>query len=242
MNLLPAACGGEAGLMTTTQITRRPETDPRNSRQKNPVAGALRPLVLDLGVPLGSYYVMRAAGVALVPALALSSVVPGARAVASLFRDRAVNGLAALIVIVNVVGIAVTFWSGDARLMLAKDAIISSTVGIAVLISVFAGRPLMTAALRPMMVKADAARDAAFARLSATSARFGRLERIFSGVWGLTLLAECVTRVICVFTLPVATMVWLSTVLTVGAVGIGIIAGAPVAHVMDEMIKDETGR
>jgi hypothetical protein len=242
MNLLPAACGGEAGLMTTTQIARKPETAPRNSRQKNPVAAALRPLVLDLGVPLGSYYLMRAAGLALIPALALSSVVPAARTVASLFRDRAVNGLAALIVIVNVVGIAVTFWSGDARLMLAKDAIISSTVGIAVLFSVFAGRPLMTAALRPMMVKADPARDTAFAKLSATSARFGRLERIFSGIWGLTLLTECVTRVICVFTLPVATMVWLSTVLTVGAVGIGIIAGAPAAHVMDEMIKDETGR
>lgn len=244
MNLLPAACGGEAGLMTTTQLTTlRPETAvPGNPRRKNPVIATLRPLVLDLGVPLGSFYLMRAAGVPLVPALALSSVLPAVRTITGLFRDRAVNGLAALIVIVNVVSIAVTFWTGDPRLMLAKDAVISSTVGIAVLISVFAGRPLMTAGLRPMMVKGNTARDTAFSKLSATSPRFGRLERIFSGIWGLTLLAECVTRLICAFTLPVTTMVWLSTVMTVGAIAFGIVAGGPVAHVMDEMIKDEAGR
>jgi hypothetical protein len=48
----------------------------------------LRPLILDLGVPLGSYYLMRAAGVALVPALAISSIIPAARTIAGLVKDR----------------------------------------------------------------------------------------------------------------------------------------------------------
>lgn len=229
--------------MTTTQITPQRPTSPQPPEAARPrsAATALRPLILDLGVPLGSYYLMRAAGVALIPALALSSIVPAIRTIAGLVRDRAVNGLAALIVVVNVVSIAVTFWAGDPRLMLAKDAAVSSTVGLAILVSVFAGRPLMTAGLRPMMTKGNAALDAAFGRLSATSPRFGRLERIFSAVWGITLLAECVTRVICTFTLPVTTMVWLSTVMTLGAIGAGIILGAPAAGSMRKMIEQEAG-
>jgi hypothetical protein len=236
--------------MTTTQIIPQPRTaakhlttDPAASgRPQHPAAAALRPLILDLGVPLGSYYLMRAAGVALIPALAISSILPAARTITGAIKDRKVNGLAALIVVVNVVGIAVTFLTGDPRLMLAKGAALSSTIGIALLISAFAGRPLMTAGLKPIMTRADAARTAAFDRLSASSPRFGRLELLFSATWGLVLLAECVTRVVCAFTLPVSTMVWLSTVMTLGAIGVGIIAGIPFSHAMDTMVKHEAGR
>jgi hypothetical protein len=221
--------------MTTTQITQP-------QHQQHPGAAVLRPLILDLGVPLGSYYLMRAAGVPLVPALALSSILPAARTISGLIRDRKVNGLAALIVIVNVVSIAVTFWTGDPRLMLAKEAAISSVIGIALLISAFAGRPLMSAALKPMLTRADAARVTACDRLCGTSPRFVRLERLFSATWGLVLLAECVVRVVCAFTLPVTTMIWLSTVMTMGAMVLGIIAGTPFSHAMDTMIKHEAER
>lgn len=206
------------------------------------MAAALRPLILDLGVPLGSYYLMRAAGVALIPALAISSIVPAVRTVAGLVKDRSVNGLAALIVVVNVVSIAVIFWTGDPRLMLAKEAVISSTIGLAILVSVFAGRPLMSAGLRPMIAKGDPGRDAAFGRLSAASPRFARLERLFSAIWAITLLAECATRVVCAFTVPVTTMVWLSTVMTLSAISAGIIIGAPVSGAMRRMVLQAAAR
>lgn len=122
MNLLPAAGVRQAGDMTTTQFSSQPLTTSGTRQARSGAAAALRPLILDLGVPLGSYYLMRAAGVALVPALAVSSIIPAVRTVAGLVKDRSVNGLAALIVVVNVVSIAVTFWTGDPRLMLAKDA------------------------------------------------------------------------------------------------------------------------
>lgn len=236
--------------MTTTQIIPQPRTaakhlatDPAASgRSQHPAAAVLRPLVLDLGIPLGSYYLMRAAGVPLVPALGLSSVLPAVRTILGLIKDRKINGLAALMVVVNVVGIAITFWTGDPRLMLAKEAVLSSTIGIALLVSAFVGTPLMTAGAKPMLTKADAARNAAFDRLSATSRRFGRLERLFSATWGLVLLSECVVRVVCAFTLPVATMVWLSTVMTVGAIVVGIVAGIPCTQAMDIMIRHEAGQ
>jgi hypothetical protein len=229
--------------MTTSETINQPTSQPdTHAKPKNPAATALRPLIVDVGIPLGSYYLMRHFGVGVVPALALSSIVPAVDSIVSLVKNRVVNGLALLMVAVNVVGIAVTFWSGDPRLMLAKEAAVSSTIGIALLISAFAGRPLMTAGLKPVLVKADAAKEAAFDRLRIQSPRFRRLERLFSAAWGAILLIDCVVRIICVFSLPVSTMVWLATVITLGAIGVGMMASGPFSAAMDKMVKLEAGR
>jgi hypothetical protein len=226
-------------MTTTTVLQARPAS--AGTRSSDGLRGALLPLVVDIAVPLGSYYLLRAAGCGLVPALALSSIAPAARTVFGLVKNRTVNGLAALIVTVNVVSIAISFWSGDPRIMLAKDGAVSSTIAIAILVSAFAGRPLMTAGLRPFIIKADAAKAAAFDRLLVSSARFRRLERTFSLIWGAALLAECATRVVCAFTLPVGTMVWLGTVIMLtaifGAMGIGGFCSIP----MENMVKLEAG-
>lgn len=219
--------------MTTTQITARPKTG---------AAAALSPLILDLGIPLGSYYLLRSVGVGLVMSLALSSVLPAARTITGAIRTRTVNGLAGLIVVVNVVSIALSFWTGDPRIVLAKDGAVSSTIGIAILVSVFVGRPLMSAALKPMLVKANPAKDAAFDRLSAESPRFRQLERMFSLVWGVTLLGECVLRVFLAFTLPVSTMVWLSTVMTIGAISVGMMVSGVFSVPIEKMVRQEASR
>jgi len=219
--------------MTTTQITVQPAS---------PAASALRPLIMDLGLPLGSYYLLRKLGVDLVPSLALSSVVPAVRTIIAAVRDRTFNGLATLIVAVNVVSIALSFWTGDPRIMLAKDGAVSSTVGIAILLSVLVGRPLMSAGLKPMIAKGQAAKVTAFDRLSATSSRFRRLERMFSLAWGVVLLSECAARAFCAFTLPVGTMVWLSTVMTLGAISVGIVVGSVFSVPMDMMVRREAAR
>jgi hypothetical protein len=226
--------------MTTTVMENRPVG--LGARSSGGLGSTLLPLVVDVAVPLGSYYLLRAAGCGLVTSLALSSIAPAARTVFGLVRNRTLNGLATLIVAVNVVSIAISFWSGDPRIMLAKDGVVSSTIGIAILISAFAGQPLMTAGLRPFLIKGDAAKEAAFNRLAASSPRFRRLERMFSLIWGVFLIGECVTRVICAFTLPVGTMVWLGTVIMLvaifGAMGICGFCSVP----MEIMVKKEAGK
>lgn len=219
--------------MTTTQLQARADNNP---------ASALRPLVLDIGIPLGSYYALHAAGCGVVLSLALASVFPAARSVVALIRDRKVNALAILIVVVNLVSMAISFSTGDPRLMLAKDSAVTSVIGIAIVISVLAGRPLMTAGMRPFLVKGNAIRETAFDRLLATSPRFRRLEKGFSLTWGFFLLAECVARVVCVYTLPVATMVWLSTVLMIAAIGLSIVASARFSGPMEKMVSLEASR
>lgn len=205
---------------------------------ENP-AKALRPLVLDIAVPLASYYVLHAAGCGVVESLVLASVLPAARSVFGLIRERKPNLLALLIVTVNLASMGLSLATGSPRLMLLKDSGITSVIGISIFVSVLVGRPLMTAGMRPFLVKNSARREAAFGRLAVTDDRFRRLEKLFSLTWGAVLLSECLIRAALVFVLPVGTMVWLSTVLSIVAVAIGIVASYRFSHPMEKMVDQE---
>jgi hypothetical protein len=234
--------------MTKTTNTGSQNSQDNQGKQQPSVLENLRPLIVDVAVPLGSYYFFKGAfGMSTFAALAWSSVVPAVRTVWSVVKERRVNGLAALILVVNVVGLALSFVSGDPRLMLAKDGAVSSTVGIGILVSVALGRPMMTAGLKPFLVKGDAAREAAWERLASgtavRSAEFLRKERVFSVIWGLVLVVECVARVVGAYTIPVATMVWLSSLLLVVAISLGmVVCGGAAAEPMACLITDEVKR
>ncbi|MFF7412253.1 VC0807 family protein [Streptomyces lydicus] len=210
----------------------------------NPLVKSLGPLIVDAGIPIASYFVLSDGfGLGTVAALGWSSVVPALRTVWGLVRSRAVNGLALLMLVVNVVGLATSVVAGDARLMMAKDSAVSSTVGIAILLSLRSRRPLMTAGLKPWVTKGSPAGNAAWDRLLAGSERFRRAERRFSAIWGGALLTECVLKVIGAYTLPVHTMVWLGTVLTVVFILLAmVIAGGSCAEPMEKMVKAESER
>jgi hypothetical protein len=191
---------------------------------------AFAPLIVDVALPLGSYYLFKNAfGTSTFAALAWSSVVPAVRTAWSAVKERKTNGLALLILVVNVVGLMLSFVSGDPRLMLVKDSGVSSTVGIGILVSVALGKPMMTAGLKPFLVKGDAVREAAWERLLSGSSAFRRSERVFSLVWGVVLLGECVVRIVGTYTLPVDTMVWLGSVIMIVAMALGMLVGGALA-------------
>ncbi|MFD5737993.1 VC0807 family protein [Streptomyces sioyaensis] len=202
------------------------------------------PLVVDAGIPLAMYYVLSDGfGLSEVAALAWSSVVPALRTVWSLVRRSGVNGLALLMLVVNAVGLATSAMTGDPRLMLAKDSVTSSAIGISMIVSVFLGKPLMTAGLKPFVTKGAPAGEAAWDRLMAASAPFRRAERRFSLIWGTVLLSECVVKAIGAYTIPVHTMVWLGTVLTLVAILLAmVLGGGSCADPMEKMVKAEVER
>ncbi|MFF4020186.1 VC0807 family protein [Streptomyces sp. NPDC001843] len=212
-----------------------------NTSKQNPFL----PLVVDVAVPLGSYYLCKDGfGTSTFAALAWSSAVPALRTGWSTLKERKTNGLAGLMLVVNVVSLLLSFVSGDPRLMLAKDSAVSSTVAIGILVSVVLGKPMMTAGLKPFLVKGDAAKEAAWQRLASGaavgSAVFLRRERAFSIVWGVVLFAECVVRIVGAYTLPVDTMVWLGGVILAVAVLVGILVGGALgAGPMEAMVRAE---
>ncbi|WP_427921797.1 VC0807 family protein [Streptomyces sp. cg40] len=210
------------------------------SRTKN-----LAPLLIDVAVPIGSYYLLKSGfGMGTVAALGWSSVVPAVRTVWGVVAERKVNAFAALILFVNVVGLSLSLVAGDPRLMLAKDSGVSSAIGIGVLVSVAMGRPMMTAGMKPWLVKGDPEREAVFERLLSGSPAFRRAERRFSLVWGVALLGECVARVVGAYTLPVDTMVWLGTVVMIGTMAVTVVvsgglAAGPMAEMMAAELKGQ---
>ncbi|MFE7705209.1 VC0807 family protein [Streptomyces sp. NPDC057486] len=201
------------------------------SAPRSALLDSVLPLLVDVGVPLVSYYALKAAGTGTFAALAWSSVVPVVRTVWGVARRRRLNGLAALMVTVNVVGLLTSLMVGDPRLMLAKDSGVSSIIGLVVLVSAWKGQPMMSAAVRPWLVKGDAAKDTAWQRLSAESAAFRRAEARFSAVWGAALLGECVVRTVGAYTVPVETMVWLGTVIMVATMVFGFLVSGRVGAV-----------
>src|SRR5262249_27317162 len=145
---------------------------PRSTGRGPGMGTALRPLLIDVGIPLGTYYLLRnALGVSLWLSLALSSIGPAVRAITGIVAERTVNLLAALMLAVNLAGIAVSFLTGDPRAMIAKDSIISSVIAFAILGSVVLRRPLMSAGLKPFMTRGEPRRTAAWDRLAAASPR-----------------------------------------------------------------------
>ena len=213
---------------------------PRSADRRD-LAAALRPLLVDVGIPVGTYYLLRNAfGVSLWLSLALSSIGPAVRAAAGLVAERKLNLLAVLMLAVSLAGIAVSFLTGDPRAMIAKDSIVSSVIAFTILGSVVLRRPLISAGLRPFMTRGEPRRTAAWDRLSTVSPRFRRLELLFSTIWGLALLAECAARLVGAYTLAVTTMVWLGTVMTLSALAVAIVAGGAAAGPIQKMIDAES--
>ncbi|MGW1841878.1 VC0807 family protein [Streptomyces sp. NPDC001966] len=229
-----------AATVTAPVVVAPAATAPHAPR--NALLDSLMPLLVDVAVPLASYYALKAAGLSTFAALAWSSVLPAVRTGWGVLRERRLNGLAALIVTVNVVSLLTSLMVGDPRLMVAKDSAVSSIIGLVILVTALKGQPMMTAGLRPVLVKGDAAKDAAWQRLSAGSAAFRQAEIRFSAVWGAALLGECVVRAVGACTLPVETMVWLGTVIMVVTMVFAFLVSGRVGAVpMQGMIAEETG-
>jgi len=219
----------------STEAAAAPQSD------RAALLGSLKPLAVDVVVPMVSYYVLsKGFGMSTLAALGWSSVLPALRTGWGVLRERRLNVLAAVILVVNMAGLLLSTVAGDPRLMLAKDSGVSSVVGISMLVSVLAGKPLLTTALKPFVTKGDAGRTAAWERLVARRGRFARAEGAFTAVWGLALVTECVVRIVGAYTLPVDTMVWLGNVILAGAVLVAVPVGGRLAVVpMERMVEEE---
>lgn len=228
MTAASAATAESTAAMTATATT---------AEQPHPLKQTLAPLVLDIAVPLGTYYLLHAGlGVGTAAALGLSSVVPAARTIFAAVAKRELNALAMLMLTVNIVAIALTFVSGNARLMLAKDSAVSSTIALGILWSVRSGKPMMSAGLKPFVTKGDARRTAAWDALRAESGEFRAKENLYSVIWGAWLLAECIARLVGAFVLPVSTMAWLGTVVLLVAIAGACVTGGAAVEPMEKLI------
>ena len=222
------------------QMAQHTANIPSTSRTEQSATSAA-PLLLDVGVPLGSYYLLHAGlGVSIMVSLTVSSAAPAARVVAGLLGKRRLNVLAALMLAMNIAGIGASFTSSNLLVIVAKSSALSDVSAIAILLSAGLGRPVTSDFLKPCMTSGSAAKTAAWDRLSAACPQFRHLEIRLSVVWGTALLADSYARLICAFTLSPVIMAWLSSVLNVAAVAVALAAGLAAVWPIREMIRSET--
>jgi hypothetical protein len=166
---------------------------------------------------LGPYLVYlvlhRWGGLSNLAALVAAAVASALLVVVSVVRTRQISPFAAVVFLTLVLGIAISLWTGDARLTLARDAVISGGLGLAMLISL-ATRPLMFSLM--WSLRADAGNLGQ--RWLEVPPETRRRMRVVTGAWGVGLITDAVVRVILVWSLTVeeaATAVTALTLVTV---------------------------
>jgi hypothetical protein len=165
------------------------------------------PLLLDVAVPLGSYYLMRHFGVAMVTALAISGLLPAIRVVWSIVRERTADGLALAVLALTVVSIPLAFITGSAKVLLVKDSLGTGPLGIWLIVSALIAKPAMAYGMRAFLARSEGS-AAAWEELTAGSSAFQACLKATTMVWGIGFIVECVVRVGLVLVLPVNTAVW----------------------------------
>jgi hypothetical protein len=172
---------------------------------QRPGSGSWVSLLVDIVVPVGLYYGLRAAGVGIYLALVASAVVPAGVAVVRLVRQRRVDGLAVYVLTILVLSALVSLVTGNPRALLAREGWLIGITGLWFVCSVFARRPLAYLYTRPMLERSGRVGPAGMSweDLWERLPGFRRIWRVSSVLWGVGLLADAALRVLMAYNLPV---------------------------------------
>ncbi|UZJ32798.1 VC0807 family protein [Streptomyces endophytica] len=134
---------GDAEAMKSFDGTAATEgVDATNTDGRHRRRAFLIPLIVNILLPFVVYYVLRAQDVAQWQALLLSGAIPAAHAVGTAVIRRRVEFFDLLVVGLLVVSAVTSLISGSPRILLLKDAAIPAVLGVWILSSLFAARPL----------------------------------------------------------------------------------------------------
>jgi intracellular septation protein A len=172
-------------------------------------------LAYDVGIPVGAYYLARLAGAGTFLALLVATLAAGARLLWTVWRQREVDGFALFMLIVFGGGLVASFWTGDERFLLLKNAVATGFAGVVFALSAAARRPLSYAIAKRMSLGDEQAhRDMIVGWQESRSLRKGFY--IMTVVWGTGLVAEAVLRVWVIYQVGVDTAVALTAGIQVG--------------------------
>jgi hypothetical protein len=176
------------------------ENHMRPSITQRPAAGrtafrALSPLLFDVAVPVGLYYLLSAAGVADTPALIASGLVPFARSVYGVVRAGKADYLAVMVAALFVLSLILVAFTGSPRFLLVKESFGTALIGLWSLASAWTARPMTFYTARPILTKGRPAALRAWDRLADCSAEFRSIQHRLAVFWGVGLLIEAAVRV-----------------------------------------------
>ncbi|MFD1045709.1 VC0807 family protein [Kibdelosporangium lantanae] len=171
----------------------------------------------DVIPPTAGYFGLRAFGVSTELALLGSTAIAALRVGLVAVRARRFDVIAGFIMAVYGLSLAATLVSGDDHVLLLRDSFTTGVLPLGFLVSCVVRRPLVFyAAKRASSPVASTDWDTRWANEPGVRHTF----MVLTAGWGFGLLAEAVVRVPLIYLLPSDTMVGLSSVLQLVAIGL----------------------
>lgn len=186
----------------------------RPARQRQDL-GALSPLLFDVAVPVGLYYLLTWVGVADTPALVAGGLVPFARSLLSVLRKGRADYLAVMMAALFLLSLVLVAFTGSPKFMLVKESFGTALLGLWCLGSAWTARPMTFYTARPILTKGRPAALRCWDHLAGSSPRFRAIQRRLAIFWGTGLLAEAGVRIAIVAHYPVHTAAGLVSVAAV---------------------------
>lgn len=174
-------------------------------------------LLWDIGLPTAAYYVCRVSGVEARLALITGGVIAVARVGFVTISRRRLDGLGAVVAATFALMLAVSALTGDPRVLLVREPLVSGSLGLLLLGSCLLRRPVLYSLVR-RLDSGKGERLAHWDELWRTRPSFRRAFTLMSLVWGAGLLTEAAIRISLVYVLPIDTAAGTSTLVQLVAV------------------------
>lgn len=185
--------------------------------------------VLGLVVPMVLYYALRALGLSVFAALLIGALVPVVGLVVGLLRGRRPDAVSGFWSSLLLLALAVSLVGGDVRFLLARDALVTATVGTWFLVSARTSRPLALVLSRPVLDRVHRYPPGRWEELWRDRREFRTIWRRASIGFGVGTLADAAARVAMAYALPVDLVPALSTALYV-ATSVVLLVGVNVYY------------
>ena len=195
------------------------ETDPNPPPVTSNRREIVRTLVINAVAPYVVYMLCKPHLGGLV-ALALSAVPPAVEGVWSVVRQRRLDVVAALVLGGIAASLILIALGGSERILLLRESLITSLVGVALAGSVAAKRPILYYLTRQMRAGGDPAEAARWDARWDAEPGFRRTMRLLSLVWGVGLVVEMTVRTIMVFDMQVSHFLLVSPFVQYGMTGL----------------------
>ncbi|MGC3001262.1 VC0807 family protein [Streptomyces sp. G35A] len=178
---------------------------------KTPAArwGFVLVVLCDIVLPVGLYYLLRAAGTGEITALLVSGSAPALHTLWSAIRHRKLDAIGIFTTVLLLLSAAASLMTSDPRIVLARNGLFTALAGVWLLVTLFTARPFTYQALRTLLP----GRTAVLERLWETDAAFRRVWRGLTVLWGVGLLCDALLRVVMAYSLPIDTVPALDGVL-----------------------------
>ncbi|WP_405162608.1 hypothetical protein OG203_41105 [Nocardia sp. NBC_01499] len=173
----------------------------------------IRQLILELILPLGGYYALRAAGVNPWLALIAPSLLIAGLVVYHAIRDRRVEAFALFTLSMIVIGSVMTLVTGDPRTLMVRDSWIFGVLGLWMLGTLLTQRPFMRTASRAIVTAKIG--EEGYQQWDArwdNDSRFRHQLRVLTTAWGAAFALDALVRVLLAYTLPIDAIPLVSTV------------------------------